>query len=107
MYADDLIIMATSPEELQKSLDGLNKYCTKWKLNVNVKKSKCKIFSKGSNVKKHQFKINNKLAEITNEYKNIGNHSITWSPKNISSGLYFIKISQNEFSEKLKLMYIK
>ena len=36
MYADDLIILATTPEELQTSLDGLSAYCEKWKLNVNI-----------------------------------------------------------------------
>ena len=72
MYADDLIIMATSPEELQKSLDGLSEYCKKWKLNVNVKKTKCMTFSKGSNTRKIQFKINNKQIENVKEYKYLG-----------------------------------
>ena len=72
MYADDLIIMATSPEELQKSLDGLTAYCHKWKLNVNIKKTKCVTFSKGTNVKKHLFKINEKLVENVKEYKYLG-----------------------------------
>ena len=40
MYADDLIIIATTPEGLQKSLDGLSEYCKKWMLNVNVKNNK-------------------------------------------------------------------
>ena len=72
MYADDLIIMATSPEELQRSLDGLSKYCEKWKLNVNIKKTQCMTFSKGTNVRKHPFKINGKLVEHTREYKYLG-----------------------------------
>ena len=59
-------------------------------------------------VKINVYDINGNIVdEIINEYKNIGNHSITWAPTNISSGLYFINISQNKFSEKLKLMYIK
>ena len=81
MYADDLIIMATSPDELQKSLDGLTAYCQKWKLNVNIKKTKCLTFSKGTNVKKHQFKINNKLVENTKEYKYLG---VTINSRNCS-----------------------
>ena len=55
MYADDLIIMSTTQEGLQKSLDGLSKYCKLWKLNINHKKTKCMIFSKGSNTKKSEF----------------------------------------------------
>ena len=39
MYADDLIIMSTTQEGLQKSLDGLSKYCKLWKLNINHKKT--------------------------------------------------------------------
>ena len=74
MYADDLIIMATSPEELQKSLDKLSLYCEKWKLNVNIKKTKIMTFSKGTNVKNHPFKINNKVVEHTKEYKYLGIH---------------------------------
>ena len=38
MYADDMIIMSTTQEGLQKCLNELNEYCEKWKLNVNQKK---------------------------------------------------------------------
>ena len=91
MYADDLIIMATSPEELQKSLDKLSVYCEKWKLSVNIKKTKCMTFSKGTNVKKYPFKINNKIVEHTKEYKYLGiyvnakNCSFTSSLTNLST----------------------
>ena len=81
MYADDLIIIATTPEGLQQSLDGLTNYCSKWKLAVNIKKTKCMTFSKGSNVKKHVFKVNDKVVEHTNEYKYLG---ITINAKNCS-----------------------
>ena len=50
-YADDMIIMSTTEEGLQKSLNALNDYCKKWKLNVNHKKTKWMIFSKASNKK--------------------------------------------------------
>ena len=40
MYADDLIIMSTSHEALQKCLHNLEDYCDKWKLEVNMKKNK-------------------------------------------------------------------
>lgn len=81
MYADDLIIMATTPEGLQKSLDGLSAYCKKWMLNVNVKKTKCLIFSKGSNVKNYKFTIDGQEVQNTKEYKYLG---ITINAKNCS-----------------------
>ena len=40
MYADDLIIMSATKDGLQKSLDALNEFCKKWKLNINHKKTK-------------------------------------------------------------------
>ena len=73
MYADDLIIMSTSQEGLQKSLDELSTYCKKWKLNINYKKTKGMIFSKGSNTGKNiNFTINSKKIEITKEFKYLG-----------------------------------
>ena len=45
-YADDLVIMSTSPCGLQKCLDQLAFYCEKWKLQVNFKNTKIMIFNK-------------------------------------------------------------
>ena len=38
LYADDTIIMAESPNELQLALNALSEYCTQWKLKINVEK---------------------------------------------------------------------
>ena len=55
-YADDLIIMSTSHESLQKCITNLEQYCKTWKLEVNLKKTKIVIFKKqGSLIKKIQF----------------------------------------------------
>ena len=60
MYADDLIIMSTTLEGLQTSLDKLNVYCEKWKLNINYKKTKCMVFSKGARTKNINLTISSK-----------------------------------------------
>ena len=39
LYADDTIIMAESPNELQLALNALSEYCTQWKLKINVEKN--------------------------------------------------------------------
>ena len=62
MYADDLNIVATSMEDLQKSLDSLGEYCAKWKLDINYNKTKCMTFTKGTQ-KKHNFTINQQIIE--------------------------------------------
>ena len=47
LYADDIVIFANSAEELQQSLDVLLNYCNRWKLTVNVSKTKVMVFRKG------------------------------------------------------------
>ena len=46
LYADDTLILADSPENLQKSLHNLSLYCEPWHLTVNENKTKIMIFSK-------------------------------------------------------------
>jgi hypothetical protein len=46
LYADDTIIMAESPEELQKALTATAAYCEQWGLKINPSKSKIMIFSR-------------------------------------------------------------
>ena len=40
LYADDLILMSTSMEGLNKCLEKLREYCDTWKMEVNIKKAK-------------------------------------------------------------------
>ena len=76
LYADDLVILSESPTGLQSSLDSLHEYCTKWKLDVNIDKTKVVIFSKTTARKKSQmdynFHIGDKYIEISEEYKYLG-----------------------------------
>ena len=44
LYADDTVIMADSPENLQKCLDDFVVYCKKWRLSINFDKRKVLIF---------------------------------------------------------------
>ena len=54
IYADDLVIMSMSAEGLQQCLNKLATYCNKWKLQVNLRKTKVILFNRqGSLIKKH------------------------------------------------------
>ena len=54
------------------------------------------------------YDINGKLIDtIYSSSFNPGLHSITWNPKNISSGKYFIKFRSNEFIMVKEVLYIK
>ena len=44
LYADDLLLLSTSPISMQRSLDKLQTYCNRWKLTVNVDKTKIVVF---------------------------------------------------------------
>jgi hypothetical protein len=48
LYADDLVLLAESPQCMQFRLDSLNEYCTKWRLSINANRSVVIIFSGGN-----------------------------------------------------------
>jgi len=47
LFADDTALISDTREGLQKSPDCLFEYCCKWKLAVNVEKTKIMVFKKG------------------------------------------------------------
>ena len=66
MYADDIILLSSSPEGLQKKLDLLDQYCNDCCLTVNTKKTKVLIFNKAGKYIHHIFKIKYVLLECVN-----------------------------------------
>ena len=48
LYADDLALVATYPEGLQAQLDLLHAYAAKWKLTVNIDKTKTVVLRQSS-----------------------------------------------------------
>ena len=51
LYADDTIVLAERPEDLQRALDILKIYCEFWGLDINVRKTKVMINFKGGDQK--------------------------------------------------------
>ena len=68
-WADDLMLISTTPNGLQNCINRLNDYCSKWNLTINSEKTKCMIFGKS---KKCTFKYNNLTIEQVNQYKYLG-----------------------------------
>ena len=56
VYADDTVLVAESPEELQKTIDSFHFYCKRWNLKMNIDKSKILKFSKGRQTGELQFR---------------------------------------------------
>ena len=73
LYADDLVLISESPEELQEMLNVLDKWCKKWQISINCSKSKIVHYRK-QNIEKTNFKfaIDGKPLEIVNRYKYLG-----------------------------------
>ena len=74
LYADDLVLMSTTEEGLQRNIDKLHEYCTKWGLTINTNKSKVMTFSKTGRMVKDQFRfvIGKDDIEYVNQYKYLG-----------------------------------
>lgn len=47
LYADDIVLFANSASELQDGLDLMSDYCKRWKLKINISKTKVMIFRNG------------------------------------------------------------
>ena len=71
LYADDTVILANSPNELQTAVDLYSTYCKLWKLEFNSNKTKVMVFSRGR-APNHHFLINDTQLEVVTEYKYLG-----------------------------------
>jgi hypothetical protein len=46
LFADDVVLFSETPEGLQRSLDAVFDYCSRWSLAVNCDKTKIMVFKK-------------------------------------------------------------
>jgi hypothetical protein len=72
MYADDTALLAESASNLQNMLNLFHEYCHKWKLKVNIDKTKIMICSKGRLPTNINFKYGNKELEIEKDFLYLG-----------------------------------
>ena len=72
LYADDTIVLAESPTQLQSALDALFNYCETWKMYVNTAKTKVLVFSRGKIRKLPEFKFGPNKFAIVDKYNYLG-----------------------------------
>ena len=73
LYADDMTIFSETEEGLQKGLDILESYCIRWKLTVNIEKTKIMVFRKGGILPRDlRFFYNNQEIEIVRSFSYLG-----------------------------------
>ena len=69
LYADDIELLSETETGLQQCLDLLEQYCDKWKLTVNINKTKIMVFRKGGLLRRNMcFKYKTENIEIVSNF---------------------------------------
>ena len=69
----DLILLSESEKGLQSCLDSLNSYCNRWKLKINIAKTKVMVFSKGKRkLSQFNFTMQDQHIEAVEKCKYLG-----------------------------------
>ena len=71
-YADDLIVISQTSEGLQKSMDNLNTYCKKWKLSININKTKYMAIEKKKSKNPTKINLGDTPLERVDNYTYLG-----------------------------------
>ena len=71
MFADDTVIFANSPDELQIMLNSLHTYVSSWNLTVNAAKTKVLVFRKGGSCKL-SWTYNNEILQQVDSFHYLG-----------------------------------
>ncbi|MEW8544141.1 MAG: reverse transcriptase family protein, partial [Candidatus Thiodiazotropha sp.] len=72
LYADDTVLLAESSDDLQHALNIFEKFCTEWKLTVNIDKTKIIVFGRGKSKSNLKFFYKQTQVEIVKQYKYLG-----------------------------------
>ena len=73
LYADDIVLFANSANELQDELDLMSDYCKRWKLKINISKTKVMIFRKGGMISRNlSFYYDDEPLEIVKKFNYLG-----------------------------------
>jgi len=74
LYADDVVLVANSPEQLQLMLDCASDYAAQWQFRFNTKpgKSDVVVAPNGSVAGDPQFTLSGAALHVSNEYKYLG-----------------------------------
>ena len=73
VYADDICLVASSPEQLQALIDALSSYCAMLHMEISVPKTKVMVFSRVP-LSAAAFSCNGNLVEQVSSFKYLGLH---------------------------------
>ena len=73
LYADDIVLISETEEELQEMLTLVHSWCQKWKLNINTDKTKVVHFRNSAKpLSSFSFSCGHFPLEVVKEYKYLG-----------------------------------
>lgn len=73
LYADDIVLLTENEHDMQHVLDTLDKWCMKWRLNVNIAKSNVIHFRRRQMPRtSFNFRIGNQPLLIVEQYRYLG-----------------------------------
>ena len=91
MFADDIVLLAESAEDLQKLIDVVADFCGKWRMHLNVTKTKVMVFNaaRGSHGQaQYMWKYAGESLEQVSSYKYLG----VWLSENLGWNLRISKL---------------
>ena len=73
LFADDMVLIGETPEDLQMSLNNLSEYCNTWGLEVNTAKTKIVVFRKRGGTRLNERWIyNNDYIDNVDDFNYLG-----------------------------------
>ena len=72
IYTDDTVILAESSDDMQNQINYFYDFCKKWRLKVNIEKSKVLVFSNGRLPNNIKFNYNDKELKIVAHFSYLG-----------------------------------
>ena len=72
LYADDTVILAESSDDMQNQINYFYDVCKKWRLKVNIEKSKVLVFSNGRLPNNIKFNYNDKELKMVAHFSYLG-----------------------------------
>jgi hypothetical protein len=75
LYADDIVLLAESPEQMEAMHRVLDEYARKWRFSVNNTKSNIVVvgsLAQQAKIRSRVWRLSGKALGVTNEYKYLG-----------------------------------
>ena len=72
LYADDTLILAETPKQLQLAMHAASDYCKTWGLSINQTKTKVVIFARGKVTTNFHFKFGEINIDTVSSYEYLG-----------------------------------